>query len=123
MEPGKPGPVGVGGVGGGAATSEGVLASFFNSLLSKKTGQGIPGQPGGQISPARNDNEDCERTVGAIYFREKDARFSDKAAALRSDAATELDRLTRSQKGKVGGVAANNSADNNGSLNNSSSEC
>ncbi len=43
MEAGKPGAV-------NAAMSEGVLANFFNSLLSKKTGQGqspgqgIPGQ-------------------------------------------------------------------------------
>ena len=41
-----------GGPGGAAATSEGVLANFFNSLLSKKTGgaggvPGSPGQPGG----------------------------------------------------------------------------
>ncbi|PIO16056.1 hypothetical protein AB205_0144430 [Aquarana catesbeiana] len=34
-----------------AAASEGVLASFFNSLLSKKTGS--PGSPGG-ASPAQN---------------------------------------------------------------------
>ena len=38
-----------GGPGGAAATSEGVLANFFNSLLSKKTGGagGAPGAPGG----------------------------------------------------------------------------
>lgn len=62
----KPGPGGVAvGPGGGAA--EGVLASFFNSLLSKKTVQGGPGGPGGspggppgaQIkSPV--PGEDCE---------------------------------------------------------------
>ncbi|XP_059089829.1 cytoplasmic dynein 1 light intermediate chain 2-like isoform X2 [Tigriopus californicus] len=73
MEPSKPGVVGP----GGAPTSESVLSSFFNSLLSKKTGQGVPGQPGASIkSPAQADD----------------------SAAMRSDAAAELDRLTRSQK-------------------------
>ena len=36
-----------GGPGGAAATSEGVLANFFNSLLSKKTGGAAGGAPGG----------------------------------------------------------------------------
>lgn len=40
----------------GAAANEGVLANFFNSLLSKKTGSpgapGSPGTPGGPNSPA-----------------------------------------------------------------------
>ena len=42
-----------GGPGGAAATSEGVLANFFNSLLSKKTGGagGAPGAPGPGGSP------------------------------------------------------------------------
>ena len=43
-----------GGPGGAAATSEGVLANFFNSLLSKKTGGaagGAPGAPGVGGSP------------------------------------------------------------------------
>ena len=53
MEPGKPGQPGA------AGASEGVLASFFNSLLSKKTGQGIHGQPGGQINPP-GQNEECK---------------------------------------------------------------
>ena len=40
---------------GAATTSEGVLANFFNSLLSKKTGGvagGGPGQPGSLPGPA-----------------------------------------------------------------------
>ena len=44
---------------GAATTSEGVLANFFNSLLSKKTGAGagggpgsLPGGPGVAMSPA-----------------------------------------------------------------------
>ena len=45
---------------------------------------------------------------------------SDKAAAVRSDAAAELDRLTRSQK-KVLPSSGPSSLDN--SLNNSSSDC
>ena len=42
---------------GGANTSEGVLANFFNSLLSKKTAQ--PGSPGNQIKPTTG-LEDCK---------------------------------------------------------------
>ena len=45
------------GVGPGANTSEGVLANFFNSLLSKKTGQ--PGSPGTQVKSAAG-NDDCK---------------------------------------------------------------
>lgn len=42
----------VGGPGGAGATSEGVLANFFNSLLSKKTGgaAGSPVGPNGQMA-------------------------------------------------------------------------
>ena len=57
MDAGKPGSVGAVGAaaGAGGVAAEGVLASFFNSLLSKKTGVGaspgaapggVPGQPG-----------------------------------------------------------------------------
>ncbi|XP_065352686.1 cytoplasmic dynein 1 light intermediate chain 2 isoform X3 [Cloeon dipterum] len=54
---------------GAAAGGEGVLANFFNSLLHKKTGSPSPGKVQGM----------------------------DKAA-VRSDAAAELDRLTRNKK-------------------------
>ncbi|XP_022083930.1 cytoplasmic dynein 1 light intermediate chain 1-like isoform X2 [Acanthaster planci] len=64
MEPGKPG-----------ATNEGVLANFFNSLLSKKTGAGSPGSP---ASPKPGDK------------------------SVRSDAAAELDRMTRGRKSVPG---------------------
>jgi len=84
---------------GGANTSEGVLANFFNSLLSKKTAQ--PGSPGNQIKP----------TTGLEDYNAK---------AVRSDAAAELDRLTRGAQKKPSG-SGHNSMDN--SLNNSSSEC
>merc|ERR1711874_122498 len=65
------------GVGPGGNTSEGVLANFFNSLFSKKTGQ--PGSPGTQV---------------------KSAAGNDDLAAVRSDAAAELDRLTRGAQKK-----------------------
>ncbi|GBP32115.1 Cytoplasmic dynein 1 light intermediate chain 2 [Eumeta japonica] len=61
------------GLGPSTPGNEGVLANFFNSLLYKKTGAG-PGAgrgAGGDASPA--------------------------AAAARSDAAAELDRLTRAK--------------------------
>ena len=56
----------------GATTSEGVLANFFNSLLSKKTGGVAGGQPGSLPGPATPPgpgkmgtpgSDDCE------YFR------------------------------------------------------
>ncbi|XP_068621271.1 cytoplasmic dynein 1 light intermediate chain 2 [Battus philenor] len=58
-------------MGGGTPGNEGVLASFFNSLLYKKTGS--PGARPADASPAA-------------------------AAAARSDAAAELDRLTRAKR-------------------------
>jgi len=109
--PKKDPPKGVGP--GGANTSEGVLANFFNSLLNKKTGQGMAGSPGAQQikPPGANVNDEYK-------------------AAVRSDAAAELDRLTRkkssvtSSGGGGGGGNANNSTNNSidNSLNNSS-EC
>ena len=55
MEQGKPGQP-------GAGSSEGVLANFFNSLLSKKTGgQGVsPGGPQGSHIKSPGTNEDCK---------------------------------------------------------------
>ncbi|XP_044738133.1 cytoplasmic dynein 1 light intermediate chain 1 isoform X2 [Chrysoperla carnea] len=65
----------------GAPGGERVLANFFNSLLNKKTSPGAP--PGlGQASPKPG-------TPGEIVV--------DKAS-MRSDAAAELDRLTRAKK-------------------------
>ena len=53
---------------GAATTSEGVLANFFNSLLSKKTGGVAGGQPGSLPGPATPpgakmggaSSDDCE---------------------------------------------------------------
>jgi len=70
----------------GANTSEGVLANFFNSLLSKKTGAGM-GSPGAP-SPALPQG-----TRPGVSPQPDDYK-----AAVRSDAAAELDRLTRNQK-------------------------
>ncbi|XP_074644368.1 cytoplasmic dynein 1 light intermediate chain 2-like isoform X2 [Tubulanus polymorphus] len=60
----------------GGATNEGVLANFFNSLLSKKTGAGGAAPGAGGVSPTIK---------------------TDKAAVTR-DAAAELDRMTRAKK-------------------------
>lgn len=86
MEAGKPGVP-------GGQSSEGVLANFFNSLLSKKTGQGAIGPGGAPGVPVKPTDE------------------IDKAA-VRSDAAAELDRLTR-KKGtnSSGPESLNNSSD------------
>nr|CAD7255984.1 unnamed protein product [Timema shepardi] len=63
---------------GGPGSGEGVLANFFNSLLHKKTGGTTPSK-----SPAELPN---------------DRPHSVDKAAMRSDAAAELDRLTRNKK-------------------------
>ncbi|KPI98532.1 Cytoplasmic dynein 1 light intermediate chain 2 [Papilio xuthus] len=67
-------------MGGGTPGNEGVLANFFNSLLYKKTGS--PGGVGGVVGGARA----------------ADASPAAAAAAARSDAAAELDRLTRAKR-------------------------
>lgn len=64
---------------GAAGSGEGVLANFFNSLLYKKTGNSNP------TSPARPGEQ--PNNIPPI----------DKVA-VRSDAAAELDRLTRNKK-------------------------
>lgn len=65
----------------GAPSGEGVLANFFNSLLHKKSGS--PSGPNSLTSP---------RTNGS------DALTTPDKLAVRTDAAAELDRLTRSVK-------------------------
>ncbi|KAG0719559.1 Cytoplasmic dynein 1 light intermediate chain 1 [Chionoecetes opilio] len=88
--------------GGGPGPSEGVLANFFNSLLSKKTATNSPPTPG--------------------------IKTNDKAA-MRSDAAAELDRLTRSKKNPntttTTPPTTNNTTTNNNNNNtdSNSSEC
>lgn len=67
----------------GGPGGEGVLANFFNSLLSKKSN--TPGSPG-SVSSARPTNGLNDSTP------EKNAR---------TDAAAELDRLARSVKKDV----------------------
>merc|ERR1712241_341863 len=75
---------------GGNTHSEGVLANFFNSLLSKNTGQ--TRSPGTTPNKVAGPNDDYK-------------------AAVRSDAAAELDRLTRGAQKKPN--SGNNSLDNN----------
>lgn len=65
---------------GVTGSGEGVLANFFNSLLHKKTGTGSP-------APKMSADLSNERPHTSV----------DKAV-MRSDAAAELDRLTRSKK-------------------------
>jgi len=68
---------------GVAGSGEGVLANFFNSLLHKKTGTGsqAPKMSGDLINDRPHTSVD--------------------KAVMRSDAAAELDRLTRSKKPSV----------------------
>lgn len=71
----------------GGPGGEGVLANFFNSLLSKKAN--VPGSPGGggnggaPGSPRPSTNGVGETTP-------------DRSASVRTDAAAELERLARS---------------------------
>lgn len=65
------------------AGGEGVLANFFNSLLSKKAN--IPGSPGSVTASPRSQ----ANGVGEL---------TPDRNAMRTDAAAELDRLTRSVK-------------------------
>lgn len=67
---------------GGVPGGEGVLANFFNSLLNKKAGA-----PGGSPNAPGASPRSMNGTVD----------ISDKTA-MRSDAAAELDRLTRNVK-------------------------
>lgn len=62
---------------------EGVLANFFNSLLTKKSGTSSPGGSSASGSPRPNANGLNETPEHNINI-------------TRSDAAAELDRLTRS---------------------------
>merc|ERR1719461_2440000 len=83
----------------GATTSEGVLANFFNSLLSKKTG-GMAGSGQGQPgSLAYPSGQAASPGPGA-------PPPDDYKAAVRSDAAAELDRLTRNQKKSVSNTSS-----------------
>lgn len=63
----------------GGPGGEGVLANFFNSLLSKKAN--VPGSPGGGSSPRPSTNGVVETTPDR---------------SVRTDAAAELERLARS---------------------------
>ena len=63
---------------GGANTSEGVLANFFNSLLNKKTGQGMAGSPGAQQikPPGANVNDECKYTQNFLLHLTLDIRVT-----------------------------------------------
>lgn len=67
----------------GAAGGEGVLANFFNSLLNKKAG--TPGTPG-----SMNTTSSPRTPTNGINEVTPDQN------SMRTDAAAELDRLTRS---------------------------
>lgn len=65
----------------GAPGGEGVLANFFNSLLNKKAGS-----PGGSPNAAASPRS----LNGTVDIND--------ITAMRSDAAAELDRLTRKKE-------------------------
>jgi len=120
MEPGKL-------AAGGGSASEGVLANFFNSLLSNKRAGAADRLSAGGVgtgSPSAAGNSPAGITANASPIGQKPiASANDEyKASVRSDAAAELDRLTRAQKkggGTPGGSNANSIDDNR----NNSSEC
>lgn len=87
-------------------SGEGVLANFFNSLLHKKSGSpagaggagggGVggtsPNLPGTGISPRATTNG------GTVGTGPGDLVSASEKLSMRTDAAMELDRLTRSVK-------------------------
>ena len=73
----------------GGPGGEGVLADFFNSLLSKKAN--TPGSPGGGGGNGGAPGSPRPSTNGV-------GETTPDRNAMRSDAAAELDRLTRSVK-------------------------
>lgn len=71
----------------GGPGGEGVLANFFNSLLSKKAN--VPGSPGGGNGATPGSPRPPTNGVG---------ESTPDRNTMRTDAAAELDRLTRSVK-------------------------
>jgi len=119
MEPGKLGA-------GGNSASEGVLANFFNSLLSNKRAGAADRLSAGGVgngSPAAASNSPGGVAVPSSPIGQKPLASSndDYKASVRSDAAAELDRLTRAQK-KGGGTQGGSTANSIDVINNSS-EC
>lgn len=68
-----------------------MLANFFNSLLHKKSGSPGGAGPGGPGSPAG-----AGRTANGT-----DSLMTPEKLAVRTDAAAELDRLSRSVKKEI----------------------
>lgn len=74
----------------GTPSGEGVLANFFNSLLHKKSGS--PGTPGGPQSLPGGNNLSPRPSMNGS---ESLLLTTPDKAAMRTDAAAELDRLTK----------------------------
>ncbi len=53
-------------IGAAAAANEGVLANFFNSLLSKKTG--VPGSPGSPGAAAGTGVQGSAKKTGKFFL-------------------------------------------------------
>jgi len=80
----------------GATSQEGVLANFFNSLLSKKTGS--PGGPGGATSPGAGGNPALSASPSPMA---RPITPGTDKASVRNDAAAELERMTRGASPQV----------------------
>lgn len=92
----------------GTPSGEGVLANFFNSLLHKKTGSpgggtGVGGGPSSLTSPGSGGGTPIVGG-GANNGSPRSSNGPDAVAdklAVRTDAAAELDRLTKSVRKDV----------------------
>ena len=82
----------------GATSQEGVLANFFNSLLSKKTGP--PGAAGGVPGAAGTAGVAAGIPPAASPVARPITPGTDKAS-VRNDAAAELERMTRGASPQV----------------------
>lgn len=85
----------------GATSQEGVLANFFNSLLSKKTGSpggGGPGGAGGMPGSPVGSGGGLSATASPVA---RPMTPGTDKASVRNDAAAELERMTRGSSPQV----------------------
>lgn len=73
----------------GGPGGEGVLANFFNSLLSKKAN--VPGSPGGGNGGGATATGSPRPSTNGVG-----ETTPDRSSSVRTDAAAELERLARS---------------------------
>ncbi|KAG8223260.1 hypothetical protein J437_LFUL001537 [Ladona fulva] len=113
-------------------SGEGVLANFFNSLLSKKTGSPIPKsadlQAGSGVGLSGGSSSLHHHHLLSTSSSPLSVPDKASAMAMRSDAAAELDRLTRAAKKTSSPTSSplmslNQNSNASGETHGNSSEC